>query len=63
MPRYFRVVYHQKWTRTHDLSQTTNAHSIATHVLGAGADLAFVKDWLGHTKSCYLGCETCQIRP
>ena len=23
MPRYFRVVYHQKWPRTHDLRQTT----------------------------------------
>jgi len=23
-------------------------HSIATHVLDADADLAFVKDWLGH---------------
>ena len=23
-------------------------HSMATHVLDADADLAFVKDWLGH---------------
>ncbi len=29
MPRYFRVSYHQKWPRTHDIRQTTEPHSMA----------------------------------
>jgi site-specific recombinase XerD len=33
-------------------------HSIATHLLDAGTDLAFVKDWLGHANISNTGAQT-----
>src|SRR5712691_13044881 len=32
MPRYFRVVYHQKWPRTHLFCQSTLAHFFLWHL-------------------------------
>src|SRR5215510_7059997 len=57
MPRYFRVSYHQKWPRTHDIRQTTTGGVLALIALLPSFGLAAFDDLVAVTVGTQHGYE------